>query len=69
MDPSLEWVFPGSFAWADDPQALQFADLQGQYLVAMVSPGALIMGDGQHNLTLAGMGRRCAGRQHGHPLV
>ena len=30
MDPSLEWVFPGSYAWAD--------------LVAMVSPGALIRG-------------------------
>ena len=53
---SLKRIRSG-LAWADDLQALQFADLKGQYLVAMVkvSPSTLIMGNGQRNLTLAGI--------------
>ena len=63
MDPSLECAFPGSWTWADDLQALQFADLKGQYLVAMASPGELILGNDQHNLTLAGIADQSASLQ------
>lgn len=53
LDPSLEWALQGSSAWAADLQQLQFADADGRFLVALVSPGTLLMANAFASQTLA----------------
>ena len=52
-DPSLEWVFPDSKAWSESLVRLQFADLDGRFLVALTSDGAVRLGCVSRELTLS----------------
>ena len=52
-DSTLEWTFPTSSDWSDNLLQLQFGDTDGQYLVALASPGGLYLGNRLVNQTLA----------------